>query len=65
MKQILYDIANQTTVNRAVHSKERREKGLCLNIGISQQHNEVYCSPIQLNLILFTKNIEQIMGYCM
>ena len=47
MKRILYDTANQATVNRAVHSKERREKGLCMYIWISQQHNEVYCSPIQ------------------
>ena len=29
MKQILYDTANQATVNRAVHSNERREKGIC------------------------------------
>ena len=65
MKQSVYNTVSQTMVNRAVHSKERREKGLCLNIGISQQHNEVYCSPIQLNLILFAKNIEQIIGYCM
>ena len=47
MKQILYDTANQATVNRAVHSKGKREKGLCMNIWISQQQNEAYCSPIQ------------------
>ena len=37
MKRILYDTANQTMVNRAVHSKGRKEKGLCMNIWISQQ----------------------------
>ena len=55
MKRILYDTANPTMVNRAARSKGRREKGLCMNIWISQQHNKVYCSPIQLNLILFPK----------
>ena len=47
MKQILYDTVSQAMVNRAVHSKGRREKGLCMNIWISQQQNEVYCSLIQ------------------
>ena len=35
MKQILYDTANQATVNRAVHSKGKREKGLCMYIWIN------------------------------
>ena len=41
-KHILYDTATQTMDNRAVHSKERREKGLCMKIWIRPQHNEVY-----------------------
>ena len=57
MKQILYDTANQTKVNRAVHSKGKREKGLCMNILNSQQHNTVKSDPIY-------KNFDQIMGYC-
>ena len=32
MKRILYDTVNQATVNRAVHSNERREKGISMNI---------------------------------
>ena len=55
MKQILYDTVSQTMVNRAVHSKERREKAYVWITFGNQQHNEVYCSPIHLNLILLTK----------
>ena len=33
-------------------------------IWVSSQNNELYCPQIQLNLILFVKNNEQILVYC-
>ena len=59
MKQILYDTVSQTMVNRAVHSKERREKCLFMN--------NIWKSRTQWSILLtnlaksdpIKKNIEQ------
>ena len=59
MKQILYDTVSQTMVNRVVHSKEWREKGLFIN--------NIWKSRIQWSKLLtnlaksdpINKNIEQ------
>ena len=59
MKQILYNTVSQTMVNRAVHSKERREKGLFIN--------NIWKSRTQWSILLtnlaksdpINKNIEQ------
>ena len=43
MKQILYDIANQIKVNKDVHSKGRREKGLGVT---SEEKKTVYLKTL-------------------
>ena len=59
MKQILYDIVSQTMVNRAVHSKEKREKGLFIN---NIWKSRIEWSKLLTNLAKsdpINKNIEQ------
>ena len=59
MKQILYNTVSRTMVYRAVHSKERREKGLFIN--------NIWKSRTQRSILLtnfaksdpINKNIEQ------
>ena len=65
MKRILYDKANQTMVNRAVHSKGIRERGFSMTIWImSTTHlltNTVKSDPIYNNIdqILCVKRTEK------
>ena len=54
MKQILYDTANQPMVNRLSIPKEEEKKAYVRTIGLV---NNNY-SPVQLNLILFTKYLK-------
>ena len=63
MKRILYDTANQATVNRDVHSKGRREEGLLCTFG-SVNNKMKYIAHQSSKILSYLQNIIQIMEYC-